>query len=125
MEVRDLMMPEDLTLDARTTLQDAARWMRLWDVEDVFVIDGPGERLHGLLTVRDIMVTAIASSRHPATIRAGERCDTTPPTVGPDDPADHAASLVAHHGLHRLPVVDDGRLVGAIWAADLLALTHT
>lgn len=121
--VQDVMMPEPWTLDAHTTLQDAAQRMRLWDVDDVFVVDG--DQFCGVLTVRNIVVAAIASGRHPATVTARECCEGHPDVVRPDDAASRAAGLMARHELGRLPVVDDGRLVGTIWAAGLPALSPT
>jgi CBS domain-containing protein len=96
--------------------------MRLWDVNDALVVhDG---QFCGLLTVRAVVVAAIASGRHPATVTARECCDDHP-YVSLDEPTDHAADLMARHEPPRLPVLDDGRLVGIIWAADLLALSTT
>jgi len=41
-------------------------------------------------------------------------------TVGPEDTAAHCAHLMEEHRIKRLPVVNDGRLVGVISRADLL-----
>jgi signal-transduction protein with cAMP-binding, CBS, and nucleotidyltransferase domain len=82
--VEQVMMPEPLTLDADRTLPQAAERMRLWDVDELLVVDGA--RLYGVLTARHIVVAAIASDRHPATVTAGEctRWSTpTPPLVTP------------------------------------------
>jgi CBS domain-containing protein len=116
--VEQVMMPEPLTLDADRTLPQAAERMRLWDVDELLVVDGA--RLYGVLTARHIVVAAIASDRHPATVTAGECCDPEHPVVNAHDAARHAAGLMAHHRLPSLPVIDDERrLVGTIWATDL------
>jgi CBS domain-containing protein len=45
-----------------------------------------------------------------------------PITVGPDEPAEHAARLISEKHHNRLPVVDDeGRLVGVVTRVDVLA----
>jgi CBS domain-containing protein len=45
-----------------------------------------------------------------------------PLTVGPDEPAEHAARLISEKHHNRLPVVDDeGRLVGVVTRVDVLA----
>lgn len=41
-------------------------------------------------------------------------------TVGPDEEVQHAASLMHTHDVSRLPVVEDGRLVGIIARNDVL-----
>src|ERR1700687_5441617 len=44
-------------------------------------------------------------------------------TAAPDDTGEHAARLMAQHGVKRLPVVDaNGHLVGIISRADVLAV---
>jgi CBS domain-containing protein len=118
--VREAMMPEPMTINASLSIVDAARFMRAWEVDDLLIVDDQG-RFVGLLTNRDIAVTAIASGRHPATLTAGRCCDPHACTVEVDNPADDAAELVQRHQLQRLPVLDEGRLVGTVWASDLAA----
>jgi CBS domain-containing protein len=43
-------------------------------------------------------------------------------TVGPDEPAEHAARLISERKHNRLPVVDEeGRLIGVVTRVDVLA----
>jgi predicted transcriptional regulator len=115
--VREAMMPEPLTVDARLSITETARVMRNWAVREVLVVED--SQLKGMLTDSDIVVIAIASGRHPDTITAGECCDPNLQTVAADDTTERAAELIAEHQLARLPVVDHGRPVGTIWANDL------
>lgn len=48
---------------------------------------------------------------------------TDPSTVGPDDPASAAESLLGSGDIHHLPVVEDNKVVGIVSSADLLK-TH-
>ena len=41
-------------------------------------------------------------------------------TIGPQDPLSEALERMKQHNVGRLPVVDDGRLVGIISRRDLL-----
>lgn len=122
--VQDVMMPEPVTVDAQMSIKSAAHTMRTWDIREVLVVENG--RLRGLLTDRDVVVIAIAAGRHPASIPAGECCDTDVPTVSVDESTDEAAEVMGEEGRQRLPVVDrDGRLVGTVWASDLeLASTY-
>jgi CBS domain-containing protein len=43
-------------------------------------------------------------------------------TVGPDDPARAAATLMSKHRFDRVPVVEDGRVVGIISRHDVMKL---
>jgi CBS domain-containing protein len=115
--VRDVMMPAPLTVDARTPIQTAAQLMRQNDIGDVLVIEDG--RLLGILTDRDIVVRAIAGERHPAATFAGECCSTDIEVVSADESTDRAAQQMRQHALRRLPVVDDGQVVGIVSIGDL------
>ena len=117
--VRHAMMPEPWTIDAASTLDDAARVMRSWDTREVLVTDN-GE-LRGVLTESSIVVTAIASGRAPSTITAGECASRHVPRLRADLPLSDALDYMRRHDVHRLPVVDGDRLVGTAWLADLAA----
>jgi CBS domain-containing protein len=53
---------------------------------------------------------------------AADMMTPDPLTVGPDEPAEHAARLISERHHNRLPVVDDeGRLVGVVTRVDVLA----
>ena len=111
-KVRDVMETDPLMVDARTSIEAAAHLMRARDVADVLVMD-EGE-LCGVLTNSDIVVFAIAAGRHPATILAGDCCDTEWPSVSADDMASMAFQLLQKYELERMPVLDDGHVVGVI-----------
>jgi CBS domain-containing protein len=115
--VRDVMMPEPLTVDSRSTLQEAAQVMRENDIGDVLVTEEG--RLQGILTDRDIVVRAIAAERHPAATPVGECSSTEVQTVQADDTPDHAADVMRQYALRRLPVVEDGQVVGIVSIGDL------
>jgi CBS domain-containing protein len=110
--VRDVMLPDPLTIDASTSIGAAAQLMRTRNVEDVLVIEDG--QLRGLLTDSDIVVFAIAAGRHPDTVYAGECCNPEPAALEPDDTTERAAELMRDYDLDRLPVVDHGRLVGVV-----------
>lgn len=43
-------------------------------------------------------------------------------TLGPNDSLDRAIKIIAEHNVNRLPVVKDGRVVGIITRADIIAV---
>jgi CBS domain-containing protein len=115
--VQELMVPTPLTVDARTTLESAAQVMRENDIGDVLVTENG--HLRGILTDRDIVVRAIAAGRHPAGTAAGEVCSTDIQVVNASDTPDRAAEVMRQNALRRLPVIDEGRLVGIVSIGDL------
>lgn len=45
-------------------------------------------------------------------------------TIGPDDPIEKAAEIFSTLRIHRLPVVEDGKLIGIVTPTDLLRLVR-
>jgi len=115
--VKDAMTPDVKTATPSLSLTDAAKLMKQEDVGSVPVVDG--ERLIGVLTDRDIVVRGIADGSDPHAVTAGDIASRDIVTVRPDDDLDEALRLMAQHQVRRLPVVDDGHLVGVLAQADV------
>jgi CBS domain-containing protein len=115
--VKDAMTSEVKTATPSQSLTDAAKLMKQEDVGSVPVVDG--NRLVGLLTDRDIVVRGIADGSDPNAVQVGAIASRDVVTVRPDDDLDEALRLMAQHQVRRLPVVDDGQLVGVVATADV------
>jgi CBS domain-containing protein len=115
--VKDAMTSEVKTATPSQSLTDAAKLMKQEDVGSVPVVDG--DRLVGLLTDRDIVVRGIADGSDPNAVQVGAIASRDVVTVRPDDDLDEALRLMAQHQVRRLPVVDDGHLVGVVATADV------
>ena len=115
--VKDAMTSDVKTAAPSQSLTDVARLMKQEDVGSVPVVDG--ERLIGMLTDRDIVVRGIADGSDPHAVTAGDIASRDIVTVRPDDDLDEALRLMAQHQVRRLPVVDDGHLVGVLAQADV------
>jgi CBS domain-containing protein len=72
-----------------------------------------------MLTDRDIVTRAVAERRDPQTVRVDEVASRDVVTVEPDQDLDDALALMARHQVRRLPVVEQGRLVGMLAQADV------
>lgn len=85
----------------------------------VIVEDG---RPVGIVTDRDLVVRVIAEG-WPTTRAVRDLMTRDVVVARADDTLDHALYLMRHHGVRRLPVVDDdGALVGLMALDDLLVL---
>lgn len=115
--VRDVMTPDPLTVTSQATVERAAQAMRANDVGDILVTEDG--RLVGIVTDRDIVVRAIAAGRNPPATLVEECYSTELYTVGSNESTGVAAQIMRDHALRRLPVVDDGELVGVISLGDL------
>ena len=115
--VRDIMTTSVVGLAASATLVEAARDMRMFDIGDVLVVDG--DRVIGIVTDRDIVIRAVAADRDPAQTTVGDIATRDPIVIGPDQPAADAVQLMRDHALRRLPVCEDGHLVGVLSLGNL------
>jgi CBS domain-containing protein len=100
------------------TLLNAAGKMRELGV-GALPICGDDDRLHGILTDRDIVLKCLAIGGDPATMRAGELAQGKPYFIDASANVDEALRIMEDHRIRRLPVIDNHRLVGIITEADL------
>ena len=117
MKVKELMTQDPATLGPNATIGEAATLMKQEDCGSIPIVDDG--RLVGIVTDRDIVVRAIAAGREPKRTRISEIMSADPITVRPDDSVDDAEQAMRERQVRRLPVVEDGRLVGIIVTAQL------
>ena len=115
--VREMMTDNPEHVDRDATVQDAAKTMRELNVGAVPVVSGG--RVEGIVTDRDIAVRVIAENRRPGDVRVHEIATGDPVTVSPNTDMAEAAQLMAQHQVRRLPVVENGELVGMLSLGDL------
>ena len=100
------------------TLENAARQMRDLHV-GALPICGEDNRLHGIITDRDIVVKCIAEGRDPGTVTARDLAQGPPIWVDAQADTSEVLRLMEQNTIRRLPVMDNDRLVGMISEADL------
>ncbi|MFD1148915.1 CBS domain-containing protein [Saccharothrix hoggarensis] len=98
-------------------LLDAARMMRDLGVGSL-PICGQDDKLHGIITDRDIVLRCVAEGRDPAAMKAGEMSGHLHWVDANDDVA-HVLRTMEENQIRRLPVLEDHRLVGMVSEADL------
>ena len=129
---RDIMTTPLRTVQAQSTIADAARMLRDDNIGSLPVIDG--EALVGMVTDRDIVVRAIAENMDPDATCVGAilSTDRHPRHGGADDitagiasliedtPVDIAVQFMDERGIRRVAVHDrDFRLIGVVSRSDL------
>jgi CBS domain-containing protein len=115
--VRQVMTPIVRTVRPSQSLVEAAEVMKGEDVGSVPVVEEG--RLAGILTDRDIVTRAVAERRDPQAVKVDEVASRDLVTVEPEQDLDEALALMAQHQVRRLPVVEEGRLVGMLAQADV------
>jgi CBS domain-containing protein len=115
--IGDVMTRNPIVLSPDTTIREAALAMRDASIGDVLVVGDDG--LMGIVTDRDIVVRCIADGMAPDQVRLADVCTSDVTTVSPDTPVDDAVSRLREQAIRRLPVVEDGHVVGVVSIGDL------
>jgi CBS domain-containing protein len=142
MRVRDVMTTEVVTVRPDLSVKDAAEMLARCSISGVPVVDDSGEVV-GVFSEADILVRETGARGRSgilgwflepdfeleAKIRAenvGGAMTTPALTISSSRPVHEAAARMVEDSVNRLPVVDDGKLVGIVSRADLVrAFTRT
>ncbi|MCK8669576.1 CBS domain-containing protein [Rhodococcus sp. HM1] len=115
---REIMHAGATCIGEHETLEYAAQQMRELDVGSL-PICGDDNRLHGIITDRDIVLKCVARGLDPTMMTAGDLAQGKPCTVDADADIDDVLTIMEEHRIRRLPVISDHRLIGMISEADL------
>ena len=117
--VGQLMRPPATTVERRAHLAGAAYLMTRSGDSALGVTTDDGSRTPlGVITDADI-TQAVADGRDLEEMRISELLTRGTVDVAPGTPVGEATRLMLETGLHHLPVVDDGGLVGIVDMADM------
>jgi len=122
--VRDHMDIEVFSLQPGIEILDAVGFLLEHHVTGAPVVDEAGH-LVGMLTEKDclkLIATGAAANRPRGTV--ADFMTTAVTTISPDTDVYYAAGLFLHQGFRRFPVVEAGKLVGAITRFDILRVIH-
>ncbi|WP_040778856.1 CBS domain-containing protein [Nocardia pneumoniae] len=114
---RDIMTPDVECIRSSDTIVTAAQRMAELNV-GALPICGEDNRLKGMLTDRDIVVKVIAQRKDPLGVDAGELGGELV-TVDANDDVRKVMSVMSQHQVRRVPVLENGQLVGIIAQADV------
>lgn len=93
-------------------------------IGSLVVLDDTG-RVLGVCTDRDVTIRVTGARRGPGTTVREACTDRDLVTISPTTPLTDAATMMRKHAVRRLPVIEDGRLVGVISIGDLAVDPHS
>ncbi|WDC84599.1 CBS domain-containing protein [Caloramator sp. mosi_1] len=117
MKVKDIMTREVVTVTPNTPVTEVANLMKNYNIGSVPVCEG--NRVVGIITDRDIVLRDVAYGKNPGEVLARDVMTVGITTINSDNDIHDAARLMAEKQIRRLPVVEDGRLVGMLALGDI------
>lgn len=111
-KVRDAMVADPLALDAGTSAREAGERLSDPDVRAVLVCDDGA--LVGVVTRKTLVREVVAAGRDPEATTLGEIAEPPMFTLDAELDLDDAFHTLEERDLERVPVVEQGRLVGVL-----------
>lgn len=110
--VRDAMVVDPPVLEGSASAQEAGETLARPAVRAVFVCDDG--RLLGVVTRKTLVREVVAAGRDPRSTTVREIAEPPNHTVSSELPLDEAFRFLEERDVERVPVTDDGRLVGVL-----------
>jgi len=113
-----------ITVSPTAALSEAAYLMMNEDIGALVVVDGD-TRPVGIITDRDLVVSAIAEGINPDEITVEEIMTKDPVTVDEETDLFEMLSVLSVNSIRRLPVTRGIKLVGIVSVDDLIVVVAT
>lgn len=112
--IRDLMASPVFTLEPDIRMHESRIALGQKRIHGAPVVEG--DHIRGMISVRDFRKIKRKDLNHPVKAFMSTRVITIEPWRSPA----HAAQLMVKHDVGRLPVIDEGKLVGIISRSDVM-----
>ncbi len=116
-KVRDVMVSPVITVDANTTIEEVCRIMGEKHIGSVIVTEGG--KPAGIFTERDLLTKVLVKDVKLLKERVKEFMSSPLTVITPDFELREAARIMTQLKIRRLPVVEEGQLLGIITSADI------
>ncbi len=117
MAVGSIMIRDVATLPPSASVAEAFELLNEKGVRSIVVVDDGA--VAGIVTDSDVVFRA-AGRGALSQIKVAEIMTPDPYTVAPELDMNDAIRLMGEHGFRRLPVVQDGKLVGLVSIGDII-----
>ncbi|VUT26024.1 MAG: Inosine-5'-monophosphate dehydrogenase [Candidatus Methanolliviera sp. GoM_asphalt] len=112
LEVRDIMTYPAITEDEDVSVAEIAKCMKMSGISCVVITkeDNPV----GIVTDRDVVTKVIMKGRNQGEVKAKEILSSPLMTIESDASLGRAGKVLIEKGIRRLPVIENGELVGIV-----------
>ena len=117
MQVKDIMSKDIVSLNSQDSVERAAQIMKQFDVGSIPICNS--KNLVGIITDRDITLNCVASSANANEQKICDYMSSTPVTGTPEMDVHDAAKIMSQEQVRRLPIVENGKLVGMVSLGDI------
>jgi len=122
MKVREAMAKTLSWAKKSDKVSDVAKKMKQEDAGFIPVVEDGGVVI-GVITDRDIVLRCIAEGHDPRGETAEHLMSRDVTIIGPDDDLEEAGRTMEREEIRRLPVAENGRLVGVLSHGNLVQAT--
>jgi len=119
--VKDVMVTNVLTADVNDLIKVVAKKMSERKVGSVLVTKQ--NKVVGIVTERDLLERVIAKDKPLGRLPISRIMSKPVITISSDTDVMDAADIMKRNKIRRLPVVEDGKLVGLITAGDIMYIS--
>ncbi len=119
--VHDAMTSNVLTVDPGTSVADAAHLMTKFRIGSLIVKSN--SEPEGLITESDIISKVVSKDLKASDITVGTVMTRNLISISPGSELNEAARVMAKNNIRRLPVVNEGTLVGILTSSDVLMVS--
>ncbi|WP_164217971.1 CBS domain-containing protein [Virgibacillus sp. YIM 98842] len=117
-QLRNLMTSDVYTVSETQSVQEAAAIMSEYNIGSLPVVNNNGEMV-GIITDRDITLRSTAQGEAAETNVSEVMTDRQVVQGSPDMNVEEAAQLMSQQQIRRLPVVENGQVVGMVALGDI------
>lgn len=121
--VRDIMTKNIVTIDEGETALEAARIMSQKGISSLIVVKD--EVPKGIITERDFIKKICAKQLEISQVKITSIMSRIRTVADPDTPIEVAVQRMANRGIRRLPIMQEGKVVGIITVTDLARYLRT
>ncbi|NKX50185.1 CBS domain-containing protein [Arthrobacter deserti] len=119
--VKDVMVPEVVTISPYSTLREALSVMRERKVKSLVVERQHAHDAYGMLSYRELLQTVVAEEGDVDLLNVYDAATIPAITMNEHLSVRQAAALMSRYHLSRLVVVEGNQLVGLLAMNDILA----
>lgn len=120
MKVKEAMNQKVIVASKDISIKEAARIMAKFKIGSLIIIEK--EKIVGVITESDIIRKIVATGLDPTLTLVEETMSKDVITINVEKDLSDAVQIMVDHKIKRLPVIEDGKLVGILTTTDIIAV---